>query len=227
MIFESLMTFLSKVLFFTGYINNNTSFPKPLTAEEEKKTIQKMKDGDAEAREILIRHNLRLVAHIVKKYSNVGEAEDLISVGSIGLIKAIESYEFDKGSALATYAARCIDNEILMYIRANKKHKSTVSIYEKVGVDKEGNEISLLDIIPHKDDNVFGKVESGMVANQIYKAVCSCLNEREQEIINMRYGIGTRIHTQLEVASKLGISRSYISRIEKKAIKKINEVVEQ
>ncbi|MCL2370538.1 MAG: RNA polymerase sporulation sigma factor SigK [Firmicutes bacterium] len=227
MIFESLMTFLSKVLFFTGYINNNTSFPKPLTAEEEKKTIQKMKDGDAEAREILIRHNLRLVAHIVKKYSNVGEAEDLISVGSIGLIKAIESYEFDKGSALATYAARCIDNEILMYIRANKKHKSTVSIYEKVGVDKEGNEISLLDIIPHKDDNVFGKVESGMVANQIYKAVCSCLNEREQEIINMRYGIGTRIHTQLEVASKLGISRSYISRIEKKAIKKINEVVEK
>ena len=190
-------------------------------------TIQKMKDGDAEAREILIRHNLRLVAHIVKKYSNVGEAEDLISVGSIGLIKAIESYQFDKGSALATYAARCIDNEILMYIRANKKHKSTVSIYEKVGVDKEGNEISLLDIIPHKDDNVFGKVESNMVANQIYRAVCSCLSQREQDIINMRYGIKTRIHTQLEVASKLGISRSYSSRIEKKAIKKINEVVEK
>jgi len=227
MIFESLMTFLSKVLFFTGYINNNTSFPKPLTLDEERATIKKMKEGDAEAREHLIRHNLRLVAHIVKKYSNVGEAEDLISVGSIGLIKAIENYEFDKGSALATYAARCIDNEILMYIRANKKHKSTVSIYEKVGVDKEGNEISLLDILPHKDENVFGKVESSMVATQIYKAVCSCLTEREQEIINMRYGIGTRIHTQLEVASKLGISRSYISRIEKKAIKKINEIVEK
>ena len=221
------MTFLSKVLFFTAYVNNNNSFPHPLKIDEEREAIVKMKNGDPKARELLIRHNLRLVAHIVKKYSNVSEAEDLISVGSIGLIKAIESYEFNKGSALATYAARCIENEILMYIRANKKHRNNVSIYETVGVDKEGNEISLLDIIPIKDENPFAKVESSMIAAQIYEAVCSDLSEREREIVNMRYGIGTRIHTQLEVAGKLNISRSYISRIEKKALQKIYETVEQ
>ena len=227
MIFESLMTFLSKVMFFTAYINNNSSFPKPLSLEEEKAAIIDMQSGDVDAKERLIRHNLRLVAHIVKKYSNVSEAEDLISVGSMGLIKAINTYKLDKGSQLATYAARCIDNEILMYIRANKKHKSNLSLQEKIGVDKDGNEICLMDMIPHKDDNTFGRVEQSMIADQIYRAVISTLSKREQEIINMRYGIGTKAHTQLEVAKTLGISRSYISRIEKKALGKILEEVDK
>ena len=136
MIFETFMGFLSKIFCFTSYVNNKSSFPNPLSVEEERAYIERVKKGDSEAREILIRHNLRLVAHVVKKYSGAGEADDLISVGTIGLIKGIESYEYGKGSQLATYVAKCIDNEILMYIRANKKHRGTVSLSDPVGVDK-------------------------------------------------------------------------------------------
>lgn len=224
MIFESFLTFLSKVFCFTSYVNNKGSFPQPLSLEEEKEYLVQMHAGDGAAREKLIRHNLRLVAHIVKKYSNAGEADDLISVGSIGLIKGIETFEYGKGSQLATYAAKCIENEILMYIRANKKHRSNLSLSESVGVDKEGNEITLMDILPLKEDSVFKKVETGILLEKVLKVIDTTLQGREHEIICMRYGIGhPRSYTQLEIAAKLKISRSYVSRIEKKAVEKIAE----
>lgn len=222
MIFESFLTFLGKVFCFTSYVNNKGSFPQPLTPEEERDCIERTKNGDKAAREKLIRHNLRLVAHIVKKYSNAGEADDLISVGSIGLIKGIETFEYGKGSQLATYAAKCIENEILMYIRANKKHRGNVSLSESVGVDKEGNEITLMDILPMKEESVFKKVETGILLEKVLKVIDSALKGRENTIIKMRYGIGyPRSYTQLEIAAKLNISRSYVSRIEKKALEKI------
>lgn len=223
MIFESFLTFLSKVFCFTSYVNNKGSFPQPLTPEEEREYVMRCRSGDGEAREKLIRHNLRLVAHIVKKYSNAGEADDLISVGSIGLIKGVETFEYGKGSQLATYAAKCIENEILMYIRANKKHRANLSLSESVGVDKEGNEITLMDILPMKEESVFKKVESDVLLEKVLKIINTALNVREHEIICLRYGIGQpRPYTQLEIAAKMGISRSYVSRIEKKAIEKIS-----
>lgn len=182
------------------------------------------KSGDAEAREVLIRHNLRLVAHIVKKYSSAGEADDLISVGSIGLIKGIESFEYGKGSQLATYVAKCIDNEILMYIRANKKHRNTLSLSESVGIDKDGNEITLMEILPAKDESMFTKIENNLVMQRVMEVTKEVLNKREYKIICMRYGLdGERVHTQLEVAAILNISRSYVSRIEKKAVEKLSK----
>lgn len=222
MIFESFLTFLSKVFCFTSYVNNKGSFPQPLSVEEERECLERAHAGDGAAREKLIRHNLRLVAHIVKKYSNAGEADDLISVGSIGLIKGIETFEYGKGSQLATYAAKCIENEILMYIRANKKHRSNVSLTESVGVDKEGNEITLMDIIPMKGESVFQKVETGILMEKVRKVIDTTLTGREHRIVCLRYGIGyPRAYTQLEIAAMLKISRSYVSRIEKKAIGKI------
>ncbi len=225
MIVESFLYFLSKIFCFTSYVNNKGSFPKPLPPDEEKKYLEAAKNGDKAAREILIRHNLRLVAHIVKKYSNAGEADDLISVGSIGLIKGIETFEYGKGSQLATYAAKCIENEILMYIRANKKHRQNVSLGESVGTDKEGNEITLMDILPMREESVFSKVETNILMERIVKIIETQLPEREREIIKLRYGIGSVSHTQIEVAEKLGISRSYVSRIEKKALGKIGKAV--
>ena len=227
MIFESVLTFLSKIFCFTSYVNNKGSFPPPLPPDEERKYLELMKSGDRSAREMLIRHNLRLVAHIVKKYNNAGEADDLISVGSIGLIKGIETFEYGKGSQLATYAAKCIENEILMYIRSNKKHRSNVSLGESVGVDKEGNEITLMDIIPVKGDSVFKKVETDILWEKVLCVVDSALNKRENLIIKLRYGIGSggTTHTQSEVAEMLDISRSYVSRIEKRAIEKISRAV--
>ena len=225
MIVESFLYFLSKIFCFTSYVNNKGSFPKPLPPDEEKKYLEAAKNGDKAAREILIRHNLRLVAHIVKKYSNAGEADDLISVGSIGLIKGIETFEYGKGSQLATYAAKCIENEILMYIRANKKHRQNVSLGESVGTDKEGNEITLMDILPMREESDFSKVETNILMERIVKIIETQLPEREREIIKLRYGIGSVSHTQIEVAEKLGISRSYVSRIEKKALGKIGKAV--
>lgn len=222
MIVESFLAFLSKIFCFTSYVNNKGSFPQPLPLAEEQEYLRLTKQGDLHAREMLIRHNLRLVAHIVKKYSNAGEADDLISVGSIGLIKGIESYEYGKGSQLATYAAKCIENEILMYIRSNKKHRLNISLSESVGVDKEGNEITLMDILPLKEESVFDKVETGIVMEKVLDSIDKVLTKREHLIICMRYGINfSKNYTQLEVAEKLKISRSYVSRIEKKALSKI------
>lgn len=222
MVFESFLAFLSKVFCFSAYIRNSGSFPEPLDEEEERKYLEASKQGDAEARDILIRHNLRLVAHIVKKYSGAGEADDLISVGSIGLIKGIRTFEYGKGSQLATYAARCIENEILMYIRTNKKHRNNVSLSESVGSDKDGNDITLIDVLSVSADSIVEEVENKVLMEKVRECV-RALPERERTIVSLRYGLYDGVpYTQLQVAGKLGISRSYVSRIEKKALAKIS-----
>lgn len=219
MIFENFVLFMNKILLFSSYISNAQGFLKPLSREEEREYFEKFKKGDKEAKDKLINHNLRLVAHIVKKYSGSAEADDLISVGSIGLIKAINSFEYDKGTQLSTYAARCIENEILMLLRLNKKHKNVYSLEESLGQDKDGNDIELKDVIQSTEEDVFSMVENNIITEKIIKIINEHLTEREAKIINMRYGIkGTLALTQREVAEKLGISRSYISRIETKAL---------
>jgi RNA polymerase sporulation-specific sigma factor len=226
MIFENFITFINKILCFSSFVNSASGFPKPLTLEEEKKYFEKYKQGDLDAKNALINHNLRLVAHIVKKYSGAGEADDLISVGSIGLIKAINSFELNKGTQLSTYAARCIENEILMYIRLNKKHKQTMSLQECLGEDKDGNEVELGDIIPGLEDEVIDEVENNILTEKMANIIKTSLPEREYKIIRMRYGLDGLIPlTQREVANKLGISRSYISRLETKALEKIKSEV--
>ena len=216
MIFENFVLFMNKILLFSSYISNAQGFLKPLSREEEREYFEKFKKGDKEAKDKLINHNLRLVAHIVKKYSGSAEADDLIS---IGLIKAINSFEYDKGTQLSTYAARCIENEILMLLRLNKKHKNVYSLEESLGQDKDGNDIELKDVIQSTEEDVFSMVENNIITEKIIKIINEHLTEREAKIINMRYGIkGTPALTQREVAEKLGISRSYISRIETKAL---------
>jgi RNA polymerase sporulation-specific sigma factor len=209
------------------------TFQKPLSEEEEAYYIRMLRDKDTErneeARQILIERNLRLVAHIVKKYQNVGEdVEDLISIGTIGLIKAITTFDGSKGSRLATYAARCIDNELLMMLRARKKISRDVSLYEPIGTDKEGNEISLLDVmLPLQEDfaEELGRRED---MKKIHALVQSRLAPREKEIIMLRYGFfGQPELTQREIGEKLGISRSYVSRIEKKALRTLREAFEK
>ncbi len=201
------------------------TFQKPLTAEEEARYIQLLRQGNSEkakeAREILIERNLRLVAHIAKKYQNVDEdMEDLISIGTIGLIKAVASFDSGKGK-LSTYASRCIDNELLMLLRSKKKTSKEVSLYEPIGTDKEGNEINLLDIIESEQVDVIDKMELGSNIKKL-GTILQMLDEREKEIIYLRYGLATgKEVTQREIGEMLGISRSYVSRIEKKALHKL------
>jgi len=219
MIVESFMVFLQKIFFFSSYIKNNSSFEKPLTQEEEKIYLEKYEKGDESAKDILIQHNLRLVAHVVKKYNQADEADDLISVGSLGLIKAINSYKLNHGTQFSTYAAKCIENEILMLIRANKKHKGNVSIEDVLGSDDEDNEITVGDLSYDDNQNVESVVEQKLTSNQIDIVLKKYLTKREYQIICLRYGlIGLPILTQREIAKKLNISRSYISRLEKKAL---------
>lgn len=201
------------------------SFPKPLSTTEEKSYLMQYKDGSQEARSILIEHNLRLVAHIVKKYSAPDkEIDDLISIGTIGLIKAIDTFDADKGIRLATYASRCIDNELLMMLRSGKKQSKEVYLYEPIGADKEGNEINLLDIIESVDEDIVDTLETRENIVKLKKFVQKLLTDREKEIIILRYGLeGGEEVTQREIAVRLGISRSYVSRIEKKALKKLRE----
>lgn len=205
-----------------GYIINSNSFPQPLTREEEK-YLKRFAEGDEEARRILIERNLRLVAHIVKKYNTSGkDMDDLISIGTIGLIKAISTYDSNKGTRLATYASRCIDNEILMTIRSNKKINLEYSLQEPIGRDKEGNEINLLDILGTDGEEVLNEVDLRLQTKKLYKAISRCLKDREKVIIELRYGlIDGECKTQREIAGLLGISRSYVSRIETRAIKKL------
>ena len=199
-----------------------------MSDEEEAECLKRAKEGDAEAKEKLINHNLRLVAHIVKKYNGAAETDDLISVGSIGLIKAINTYEPSKGTALATYTARCIENEILMLLRANKKHKSEISLSDPVGSDKDGNELTLMDLLCEKDDVVFAKVDKSIEREKFVKFLKENLSGREFTVLCLRYGIKTdRSYCQREVAAMLKISRSYISRIEKKAIEKLKACVKK
>ena len=198
------------------------TFPKPLSVEEESYYMKKSQEGDLEAREILILRNLRLVAHVVKKYQcSEYEQEELISIGTIGLIKAIATVNADKGR-LSTYAARCIENELLMYFRSRKKLTKEVSYYEPIGTDKEGNEISLLDVIESQEPEAFELLNMKEDMEKLYELIPNVLLDREQEVLVLRYGLyGGEEHTQREVAEKLGISRSYISRIEKTAIEKL------
>jgi RNA polymerase sporulation-specific sigma factor len=224
MILETFVTFISKIMFFTGYVNNATGFPKPLSKKEEFEYIEKFREGDERAKERLINHNLRLVAHIVKKYSNAGEADDLISVGVIGLIKAINTFKVDKGTQLSTYAARCIENEILMLIRVSKKHNGVYSLEEKLGTDSDGNEITLMDTLGSDIDEIPIKVETKVLSENLIRKMKKVLTDREFKIICLRYGVnGTPALTQREVARRLGISRSYISRLENKALETIKK----
>ena len=201
------------------------TFLSPLTMEQESECLKKMKNGDLEARNELIERNMRLVAHVAKKYqSPEDEMEDLISIGTIGLIKAVETYKEDYGSRLATYAARCIDNELLMHFRAKKKTSKEVSLYEPIGTDKEGNHIQLLDVVVSEDEDVVELLEQDRKVRRLNEIIPQTLSGRELFIIINRYGLyGKKTMTQREIARKLGISRSYVSRIEKRAIEKLRQ----
>ncbi|ALX48156.1 RNA polymerase sporulation sigma factor SigK [Lentibacillus amyloliquefaciens] len=212
---------IKEALFFVSYVKNH-AFPQPLSPKDEAEYIKKMQEGDEEARNKLIEHNLRLVAHIVKKFENTGEdMEDLISIGTIGLIKGIESYSSDKGTKLATYAARCIENEILMHLRALKKVKKDVSLQDPIGQDKEGNEISLIDILEAENQNIIEYIQLNMEIEKMNDYL-SILDSREKEVVLYRYGLNNyKEMTQREIAKMLDISRSYVSRIEKRALMKV------
>jgi len=213
------------IFYAIGYVSNQNSFPQPLSYEEEQFYIEKLNNGSEEARNILIERNLRLVAHIVKKYNCSGnDCDDLISIGTIGLIKAITTYNNEKGTRLATYAARCIENEILMQIRSNKKSQNEVYLQDPIGVDREGNEITLIDVISNDVDSVMDEVELKMQVKKLYNKMKTVLKKRERIVLELRYGLCNGIvKTQREIANMLGISRSYVSRIEKKAIKKLSK----
>ena len=217
---SNFMEFLCSNIFLTGYISGNNTFPKPLDEKEEEKYLQLLKTGDKKAKSILIERNLRLVAHIVKKYQIPNkDIDELISIGTVGLIKAIDSFDVSKGTRLATYASRCIENEILMLFRNNKKQKSETFLQDPIGVDKEGNEISLIDVLSSEKDSVIDKVEMKLQIKALYNKINSALTEREGEILKMRYGLKDgKCKTQREIAGMLGISRSYVSRIEKKSL---------
>lgn len=199
------------------------SFPNPLTPSEEKYYMQKYTEGDLEAKHVLIERNLRLVAHVIKKYQYLDEdPEDLISIGTIGLIKAVVTFNPDKGNRLAAYAAKCIENEILMYLRAKKKTSKEISLYEPIGTDREGNEIKLYDIIETDEDDVPEKIHLKENIQKLYDKVENELSKRERLVLKLRYGLyNGEEYTQREIAGQLGISRSYVSRIEKSAVEKL------
>lgn len=205
------------------------TFLQPLTPEEEYSYLKKYHAGDLDAKNVLIERNLRLVAHIAKKYqSPEDDAEDLISIGTIGLIKAVTTFNPQKGNRLATYAARCIENELLMMMRSKKKTSREISIYEPIGNDTEGNEIHLLDLFESRDPDIVEQLSLRENSRKLYENFNRCLTPREQTIISMRYGLyGSREYTQKDIGAKLGISRSYVSRIEKKALKKLLKCFQQ
>ncbi|MFA7636715.1 MAG: RNA polymerase sporulation sigma factor SigK [Monoglobales bacterium] len=229
--FEAILSVLAliaaNVWFFAGYISGKGNFPKPLTKEEEQKYLERMYKGDVEAKNILIERNLRLVAHLAKKYSGCGpDNDDLISIGSIGLIKGISSFNPDKGVKLATYAARCVENEILMSFRGNKKFQNEVSLNDKIGMDGEGNEITLMDILEDTEPEIVDKISVKMDTDIMLLKMKEVLTEREAEILSLRFGLnGKKEQTQYEIAERFGISRSYISRIEKKALSKLRDAM--
>ena len=205
------------------------SFPKPLSQEEELSYLSRYKEGDIEAKNILIERNLRLVAHIVKKYISTGrEMDELIAIGIVGLVKAVNTYDHEKGSRLGTYAARCIDNELLMLLRSERKLNREISLFEPIGTDKEGNEISFMDVVEDPSVNSLDQMLFSEEIGKMYEGIETVLNEREREIIYKRYGLyGWDEITQKEIGKTLGISRSYVSRIEKKALQKLRKYIEE
>ncbi|WP_181217217.1 RNA polymerase sporulation sigma factor SigK [Bacillus subtilis] len=220
-VFGALSFILKELVFLVSYVKNN-AFPQPLSKSDEKKYLELMAQGDENARNMLIEHNLRLVAHIVKKFENTKEdQEDLISIGTIGLIKAIESYSPDKGTKLATYAARCVENEILMHLRTRKKTQKDVSLHEPIGQDQEGNEISLINVLKSENEDVIDTIQLNLELDKIKRHI-NILDEREKQVIFGRFGLNFKKEkTQKEIAKELGISRSYVSRIEKRALMKM------
>lgn len=218
--YSALIVFaLCNLLYLALHVTGSGSFPKPLSAKAERECLQRIRLGDIAARNTLIEHNLRLVAHIIKKYySNIKDQDDLISIGTIGLIKAVSTFDYDKGTRFATYASRCIENEILMHFRCKKKSASDVYINDPIDTDKDGNALTLMDIMAD-EDNVLDKIDLQLKSEQLHRYINTLLDSRERQILTLRYGLGaTRPLTQREVAAKLGISRSYVSRIEKKSI---------
>ncbi|HOA35875.1 MAG TPA: RNA polymerase sporulation sigma factor SigK [Bacillota bacterium] len=216
----TLIEIFRQIWIMAGQIQGN-SFPRPLSAAQESHYLQGMAKGDLEARQKLIEHNLRLVAHVIKKFEHTGEdKEDLISIGTIGLIKAVNTFNRQRGTRLATYAARCIENEILMFLRAASKRKQEISLQEPIGVDKEGNEITLMEVIS-SDDTIFEEVELSLLQEKLSKMLHN-LKNREKKVLTMRFGLQEgRRHTQKQIAASLGISRSYVSRIEKRVLQKL------
>ena len=214
-------------LFFLGYLNDRSSFPKPLSAREERACLRRMQEGDDSARRALIEHNLRLVAHIARKYTVPGcDADDLVSIGVIGLIKAVNTFRPDSGTTLSTYASRCIENEILMCLRSSHKRRNDVSLEEPVGSDSEGNEITLMEMLGTDPDAVTDEVDRRITLSRIRTLIRQKLPERERIVLEMRYGLlDGECRPQYEVAEALGISRSYVSRIEKKAVQTLESAL--
>ena len=214
-LFSAIFEAIKNIFFIIGYVSNTNSFPQPLLPEEEQKYVEAYKKGSEDARNVLIERNLRLVAHIVKKYNSTGnDCDDLISIGTIGLIKAISTFDQEKGTRLATYAARCIENEILMQIRSSKKIQNEVSLQDPIGVDREGNEVTYIDVIGNESESVVDEVELKMQVRRLYSKMKAVLKNREKMVLELRYGLlnGTS-KTQREIAKMLGISRSYVSGI--------------
>ena len=223
---ESALMLLMNSLLLMLRIAPGESFPKPLSREEERQCLERWMAGDLDARNKLVEHNLRLVAHIVKKYYQNDDADDLISIGSIGLIKGINTYKPDKGVRLATYASRCIENEILMYFRSRKKTAGDVSLSEALDADGEGNGLQLMDVVATEED-LADQIGGRELCRSLRENLDRCLDEREARIIRMRYGLdGGKPLTQLETAQKCGISRSYVSRLEKRALEKLRSALE-
>lgn len=219
-----ILSFLSNIFHFALHLNPSGTFPKPLSAKEEEKYLRLAKSGDKQAKNKLVEHNLRLVAHVIKKYyASEPDRDDLISIGTIGLIKAVNTFDVDKGARLATYAARCIENEILMYFRSVRKNGSVVSINEPIETDSEGNPLTLMDIV-FTEDTIADDIDTVIKSEQLYKFVEELDDEREREIIINRYGLYEKEpKTQKEIAKEFGISRSYVSRIEKKVLEKLRK----
>lgn len=224
--FDFLFKILSDILYFAGYIYGNNAFPPPLSSDEEKKQLKLLKVGNEDARRILIEHNMRLVAHIASKYGDENTSEDLISIGTIGLIKGIDTYNFEKNYKLSPYISRCIENEVLMTLRSNKKRQNDISLDDSIGTDKEGNSLTLADILPASNLDIAEELSMKIETKRLYDAINKVLSPTEKKILSERYGLyGTTKKTQKEIADSLGISRSYVSRIEKKCLKKIyNEI---
>lgn len=213
---------MQTVLIMAGYVSGNATFPRPLTPEEEQKYIQEYAKGSENAKNILIEHNLRLVAHIAKKYADDKNLEDLISIGTIGLIKGINTFNTKKNSRLSTYIARCIENEVLMTLRSSKKLQNEVSMDECIGTDKEGNNMTFSDILMIDNTDIADNIARKIEAQRLYNAMKEVLTPMEYNIICRRYGLNnTEKETQKEIANSLGISRSYVSRIEKKCLAKL------
>lgn len=224
--FNLLLSLIHELIFFAGYVGSGNAFPKQLSKEEEDKYLKLYRNGDSSARNILIEHNLRLVAHIAKKYGNENNMDDLISVGIIGLIKGINTFSPEKNPRLVTYIARCIENEILMVLRSSKKIANEVSLDEPIGVDKEGNNMTFSDILPAENADIVEEISLKVDVKKLYETMSKVLSENELNIICWRYGLNnSKRKTQKEVAEILGISRSYVSRIEKKALKKLNSAM--